>query len=78
MKLKIEDDFSGIKSYKGTINGKWILLEHEPKNNTLTFAFDDIDFDQSQLDFKLEVEDQQGNSSNYETMVFRKAKVVKK
>jgi hypothetical protein len=54
------------------------LLEHEPKNNTLTFAFDDIDFDQSQLDFKLEVEDQQGNSSTYETTVFRKAKAVKK
>jgi len=78
LKLKIEDDFSGIKSYKGTINGQWILLEHEPKNNTLTFAFDDIDFDQSQLDFKLEVKDQQGNSSTYETTVFRKAKVVKK
>ncbi|MDB9837077.1 M23 family metallopeptidase [Flavobacteriaceae bacterium] len=78
LKLKIEDDFSGIKSYKGTINGQWILLEHEPKNNTLTFAFDDIDFDQSQLDFKVEVKDQQGNSSTYETTVFRKAKVVKK
>ena len=78
LKLKIEDDFSGIKSYKGTINGKWILLEHEPKNNTLTFAFDDIDFDQSQLDFILEVEDQQGNNSTYETTVFRKAKVIKK
>ncbi|MDB9911030.1 M23 family metallopeptidase [Flavobacteriaceae bacterium] len=78
LKLKIEDDFSGIKSYKGTINGQWILLEHEPKNNTLTFAFDDIDFDQSQLDFKVEVKDQQGNNSTYETTVFRKAKVVKK
>ncbi|MDA8897947.1 M23 family metallopeptidase [Flavobacteriaceae bacterium] len=78
LKLKIEDDFSGIKSYRGTINGQWILLEHEPKNNTLTFAFEDIDFDQSQLNFKLEVEDQQGNSSTYETKIFRKAKLVKK
>mgnify|MGYP006090635625 CR=1 FL=1 len=77
LKLKIEDDFSGIKSYKGTINGQWILLEHEPKNNTLTFAFNDIDFDQSQLDFKLEVEDQQGNISSYEATIFKKAKVVK-
>ena len=78
LKLKIEDDFSGIKSYRGTINGQWILLEHEPKNNTLTFAFEDIDFDQSQLNFKLDVEDQQGNSSTYETTIFRKAKLVKK
>ena len=78
LKLKIEDDFSGIKSYRGTINGQWILLEHEPKKNTLTFAFEDIDFDQSQLNFKLEVEDQQGNSSTYETTIFRKAKLVKK
>ena len=78
LKLKIEDDFSGIKSYKGNINGQWILLEHEPKNNTLTFTFDDINFDQSQLDFKLEVKDQQGNSSTFETTIFRKAKVMKK
>lgn len=78
LKLKIDDDFSGIKSYRGTINGQWILLEHEPKNNTLTFAFEDIDFEQSQLNFKLEVEDQQGNRSTYETTIFRKAKLVKK
>ena len=78
LKLKIEDDFSGIKSYKGTINGQWILLEHEPKNNMLTFTFDDIDFNQSQLDLKLEVKDQQGNSNSYEATIYKKAKVVKK
>ena len=74
LKLKIEDDFSGIKKYKGTINGKWILLEHEPKNKTIIYNFDDLKFEEAQLDFKLEVEDQQGNQSFYETTLFRKPK----
>ncbi len=74
LKLKVEDDFSGVKKYKGTINGKWILLEHEPKNKTLIYNFDDLEFKRAQLDFKLEVEDQQGNQSFYETTLFRKPK----
>lgn len=74
LKLKIEDDFSGIKKYKGTINGKWILLEHEPKNKTIIYNFEDLEFEQSELNFKLEVEDQQGNQSFYETTLFRKPK----
>lgn len=72
LKIKIEDDFSGIKKYKGTINNQWILLEHEPKNNTLTYNFNDIKFNQSKLDFRLEVEDMQGNINVYETTIFRK------
>lgn len=74
LKLKIEDDFSGIKSYRGTINDQWILLEHEPKNKSLTFDFDDLKFNKTQLDFKLEVEDNQGNISSYEATIFRKNK----
>lgn len=74
LKLKIEDDFSGIKSYRGTINGQWILLEHEPKNKTIQFDFEDLEFDQTQLDFKLEVEDQIGNTRLYEATLFRKKK----
>ena len=31
LKLNISDDFSGIKKIRGEINGRWILLEYEPK-----------------------------------------------
>ena len=41
LSLKIEDKTSGIKNYRATINGKWILTEYEPKTNTLTYNFSD-------------------------------------
>ncbi len=78
LKIKVEDDFSGIKEYKGTINNQWILLEHEPKDNMLFYSFNDINFDKFQLDFKLEVEDMQGNSSVFEATIFRKPKSTQK
>ena len=77
LKIKIDDDFSGIKKYRATINNQWILLEHEPKRKMLTYNFEDIDFKNYKLNLKIEVEDHQGNVSNYETVVFRKPKKTK-
>ena len=37
----ISDDFSGIKSYNGYINDKWVLFEYESKLKRLTHVFDD-------------------------------------
>ena len=34
LKLEINDLTSGIKKYDGNINGKWILLEYDPKKFT--------------------------------------------
>lgn len=70
--VEIEDEFSGIKSYRATINDQWILMEHEPKDKTLTYNFEDIEFDQTQLNFQLEVEDQVGNKAHFEATIFRK------
>jgi len=38
---KIEDDFSGIVSYQGTINGNWVLFEYDAKNDLITYYFDE-------------------------------------
>lgn len=38
--LHLSDDFSGIDSYRATINGRWILMEYEPKRNLLFYTFD--------------------------------------
>ncbi|MFK8274106.1 M23 family metallopeptidase [Capnocytophaga cynodegmi] len=43
LKVEIKDDLSGIESYSATLNGQWILFEYEPKTQTLTFDFSDID-----------------------------------
>ncbi len=40
IRIKIYDDFSGIKSYEPVIDGKWALFEFDQKNNLLTYSFD--------------------------------------
>ncbi len=72
MKIKISDDFSGIKSYRGTINGEWVLFEYEPKRNLLTYDFSDKTFELAKHELELEVEDNVGNKSVYKTTFFRK------
>jgi hypothetical protein len=72
LKLSIDDDFSGIQEYRATINDQWIRMEYEPKDKTLIYDFDDIDFKEAKLDFRLEVKDNVGNVEVYETSLFRK------
>ncbi|MFC0875066.1 M23 family metallopeptidase [Saccharicrinis sp. FJH2] len=40
LRFKIKDDESGIASFRGEIDGKWILLDHEAKKDMLTYTFD--------------------------------------
>jgi len=72
LKIHVSDDYSGIKKYHGTINGKWVLLEYEPKNKTLQYNFKDINFKNAELNIEIVVEDFAGNKSRYITKVFRK------
>ncbi|MEC8397412.1 MAG: M23 family metallopeptidase [Bacteroidota bacterium] len=72
IKVNISDDFSGIKSYRGTINGKWVLFEYEPKRKLLTYDFSDKVFEQAKHELELEVEDNVGNKSIYKAIFFRK------
>ena len=34
------DDLSGIKKYRATIDGKWVLCEYEAKQDLLFYTFD--------------------------------------
>ncbi len=72
LQVKISDDLSGIKSYRATVNGKFILMEYEYKNNTLTHDFTDGVVTDTENDFKLIVTDNVGNSNTYEATFFRK------
>ena len=38
--FKIEDELSGINSYNGYINGRWVLFEYDPKNDLLIYRID--------------------------------------
>ena len=72
LKIKVRDDFSGIKKYKGYLNDKWILFEYEPKTNTLTYDFSDIIFKKTKHNLKIYLEDNVGNKKVLKTMFYRK------
>lgn len=72
LKIKIEDDLSGIKSYKGEINGKWVLFEYEPKNKNLIYNFSDLKFKSGKHNLNLVITDNVGNKSVFQTSFYRK------
>ncbi|GAA4272336.1 M23 family metallopeptidase [Aquimarina gracilis] len=72
LKIKINDSESGIKSYRGTINGKFILMEYDYKTGMLVYDFSDKVITDSENNFKLVVLDNVGNRATFETTFFRK------
>jgi len=72
LSVQIADDLSGVDTYKATLNGEWILMEYEPKRNTLTYNFDDKIADQTQCVLKVTVTDNVGNENTLTTSFYRK------
>lgn len=72
LSVKINDGLSGINSYNAWLNGEWILMEYEPKTNTLTHNFADRDSKDTQCDLRIIVTDNVGNSSTFTSTFFRK------
>ena len=72
LSLRISDDFSGISSYSAQLNGRWILMEYEPKTRTLTYNFDDKILNERQCELIVEVTDNVGNTTTYTANFFRK------
>jgi hypothetical protein len=72
LQIRITDALSGIKSYRATVNGKWILMEYEYKNNMLTHHFSDNVVTDTENNLKLIVTDNAGNSSKFEATFYRK------
>lgn len=64
IKIKIKDDLSGIKSYVASIDGKWILLEYDQKNDLFIYNFDETRVTKGRThNFSLKVDDNKDNSS---------------
>ena len=72
IKVKIEDDLSGISSYRATINGNFILMEYNYKKDVLTYDFDDNIILDSENNLKVIVVDNVGNNATFEATFFRK------
>jgi len=65
IKLTIQDKESGIKSYRGEIDGKWVLMDYDHKKDLLRFDINN-NISQGKHYFKLKVKDNVGNTSIYE------------
>ncbi|MFT7012027.1 MAG: hypothetical protein ACJAWR_002051, partial [Flavobacteriales bacterium] len=70
--LKVSDDLSGLKSYRGEIDGQWILLEYSPKHSTLTYNFSDKKLISGKHTLNVIAIDNVGNTNTLETTFYRK------
>ncbi|MGQ7869176.1 M23 family metallopeptidase [Sunxiuqinia sp. sy24] len=72
IRFKISDDFSGIDSYRGQIDGQWVLFEYDAKNALITYHLDKDRFQfGKQHTLKLTVTDNKGNETEYQATFYR-------
>ncbi len=67
LKFTVSDNFSGINSYKGEVNGQWVLVEWDPKYKLMIYRFDNVS-QPGKNKFTLTLEDEKGNKSSYSTV----------
>ena len=72
LSLMISDDLSGIDTYNAKLNGEWILMEYEPKKNTITYNFDDKILNEKKCELEVIVTDNVGNSTTFTSTFYRK------
>lgn len=72
IKAKISDVGSGIKNWRATIDGKWVLMQYNHKKRILTYNFNDKKLVGSKHIFKLVVSDNVGNTNTVSTTFFKK------
>ena len=66
LKFTVSDNFSGISTYKGEVNGQWALVEWDPKNKLMVYKFDKV-ANPGKNKFSLFLEDEKGNKTSYST-----------
>jgi murein DD-endopeptidase MepM/ murein hydrolase activator NlpD len=74
IQFTISDGQSGIKSYNGYLNGKWILFEYDNKTKKIIHNFSDGIVAEGANELKINVMDNMGNSTIFETHFFRSQK----
>ena len=72
LKVKINDEGSGVKNYRATLNGRWILMEYDIKTQLLMYNFDDDITKEIENNLKIVVTDNVGNSSTFESLFYKK------
>lgn len=62
----IEDELSGIKSFEAKLNGEWVLMKYEPKDNMIWIDWLNDEMKKTG-EFVLKVTDHAGNEKEYIT-----------
>jgi hypothetical protein len=70
IRLRIGDNLSGVKTYNGTIDGKWVLMEWDYKTKILSYTFT-ADIAAGRHTFELTVTDSKDNSSRFTADFYR-------
>lgn len=70
IRFTVSDNLAGIETYRATMNGEWILLEWDPKNNLLEYKIDDRT-KKGKNQLRLTVTDTRGNEAVYEASLIR-------
>ncbi len=66
VRFRVKDDFSEVASFRGTINGNWVLFEYDPKTDLLFYEFDSTRLTRGRShSLRLVVSDRVGNSAEY-------------
>jgi hypothetical protein len=68
--IKISDNLSGIKSYNGNIDGKWVLMEWDYKTKVLIYTFDESIKPGKHI-FNLAVADNKNNLTQFTANFYR-------
>ncbi len=61
LEFTLYDNLAGVKTVTATLNGKWVLLEQDPKNSLLYYTKDER-FIKGQNTFRIKATDAVGNS----------------
>jgi hypothetical protein len=68
--LRIGDNLSGVKTYNGKIDGKWILMEWDFKTKVLSYTFDGM-LSAGKHSFELTVGDNKNNNAQFTADFYR-------
>ncbi len=72
IRFKVTDNLSGIDTFRGTIDGQWVLFEYDLKNNLISYTFDKKRFQFGKNHkLELEVSDFKGNTSTYKANFYK-------
>lgn len=72
LRFRVSDAQTGIGNVQAYIDGKWILIDWDPKTGRCTYDFNDLPLEGSQHQLRIVVTDRTGNRREKKLTFFRK------